>query len=465
MYIYLKDKANNVSVITDKSTAKIIVDQTKPSVTLTLIGAADEGQTLSDSSQYTHTNNITYDATIEESNIAEYCVYEDNCSYTSLTSTSLTNQNYTLKDTEGSHSVKIRVKDKAGNESDVSTQSIKLDLNNPNVSKVTYKNKDTNSITVTVEGSDTTNGSGIVKYECSAKEKGVWFTQVGDTCTVTGLTDGTEYTIEGRVTDASGRISTNSVSTKQTTTPAYKCASDETLIGTECVAYASDKGWKRNVTYYKCSANPSNEYSTKGAAESACTSSVQRACSSYDVWDNCDCSTGTFNESLGACEFDGIYYVISESDGWTNQECSEFVETYDSAWYKYSSKEKLVDCVGKGDRVTTVVFRCPDGRWSKGGMDPRDYWFVQALGDAKDGNGKCYYKENDCSSSTKYKCPVGVESYSSRSTCEESCYEDMSTGNVSSGSRTEYYCESGWSYYSGSASSADYRCSKAATRG
>ncbi len=465
MYIYLKDKANNVSVTTDKSTAKIIVDQTKPKITsFTLTGAADEGQQLSSSTEYTHKVGITYNATITESNIESYCVYEDNCNYQITTSTSFSKVSYTLTNTEGSHTVNIRVKDKAGNESDVSTKSIKLDLNNPSVSKVTYKSKDTSSITVTVEGSDTTDGSGIVKYECSAKEKGVWFTQVGDTCTVTGLTDGTEYTIEGRVTDASGRISTNSVSTKQTTTPAYKCASGETLIGTECVAYASDKGWKRNVTYYKCSVNSSNEYSTRGAAESACTSSVQRACSSYDVWENCTCSVGTFNKGLGACAFNGVYSVMSSEEGWTDSECSEFINWYAPDWYKFSSKRKVIECEGDDMTISTPVFQCPDGSWSTDEMDPRDSWFVQALGNAKEGTGKCYFRGDNCSSSTKYKCPVGRDGYSSKSSCEKSCYENGSTGTVSSGSRTEYYCESGWSYYSGSASSADYRCSKAATR-
>ena len=42
MYIYLKDKANNVSETTAKSTAKITVDQTKPVInTFTLTGAAE----------------------------------------------------------------------------------------------------------------------------------------------------------------------------------------------------------------------------------------------------------------------------------------------------------------------------------------------------------------------------------------------------------------------------------------
>ena len=215
MYIYLKDKANNVSVTTTKSTAKIIVDQTKPVInTFTLTGTADEGQQLSDSSQYTHTNNITYNATITESNISEYCVYEDNCSYTSLTSTTLTNQNYTLKDTEGSHTVNIRVKDKAGNESAVETKSITLDKTNP-VATISSSSKDTSSITVTVgySGNDS-----IIGRQCRISN-GSWVTasNTNGSCTISNLKDGTQYTIEGRVRDASGRWNTTYPSVNVTT--------------------------------------------------------------------------------------------------------------------------------------------------------------------------------------------------------------------------------------------------------
>ncbi len=215
MYIYLKDKANNVSVITDKSTAKITVDQTKPKITsFTLTGTADTNQTLSDSAQYTHKVGITYDATIEESNIDSYCVYEDSCSYTSLTSTTLTNQNYTLNDTEGEHTLTIKVKDKAGNESDIETKSITLDTSNPTAT-IASNTKDTSSITVTVSGTDTTPGSSIIERQCR-KSGGSWVNaNTNGSCTInsldngTKLTDGTEYTIEGRVRDASGRWNTN----------------------------------------------------------------------------------------------------------------------------------------------------------------------------------------------------------------------------------------------------------------
>ncbi len=210
MYIYLKDKANNISVTTDKSTAKIIVDQTKPSVTLTLTGAADEGQTLSDPSTYTHTKNIKYNASITESNIDSYCVYEDSCNYQTTGSTTL-NTSYTLKDTEGSHSVKIRVKDKAGNESEInttSTKSITLDKTNPTAT-ISKNTQDTSSITVTVgyEGQDS-----IIAKQCriSSPTVGEWKnTEPEGSCKISNLSDGTQYTIQARVRDASGRWNTD----------------------------------------------------------------------------------------------------------------------------------------------------------------------------------------------------------------------------------------------------------------
>ncbi len=217
MYIYLKDKANNVSVTTDKSTTKITVDQTKPKITsFTLTGAADEGQTLSNPSTYTHKTGITYNATITESNIDSYCVYEDSCSYETTSSTTL-NTSYTLKDTEGSHSVKIKVKDKAGNESDVSTQSIKLDLNNPTAT-ISKNTQDTSSITVTVSGTDTTPNSSIIERQCR-ESGGSWVTASNSngSCKISNLSDGKEYTIEGRVRDASGRWNTTYPSVSVTT--------------------------------------------------------------------------------------------------------------------------------------------------------------------------------------------------------------------------------------------------------
>ncbi len=213
MYIYLKDKANNVSVTTTKSTAKITVDRTKPVVnTFTLTGTPDTSQTLSNSTDYTHKAGITYNATITETNMEGYCVYEDSCNYQTTGSTTL-NTSYTLKDTEGSHTVNIRVKDKAGNESDVSTQSIKLDLNNPTAT-ISPNTQDTSSITVTVGYSGT---DSIIARQCRLSGGSWQNTNKNESCTISNLNDGTKYTIEGRVRDASGRWNTTYPSVNVTT--------------------------------------------------------------------------------------------------------------------------------------------------------------------------------------------------------------------------------------------------------
>ncbi len=231
MYIYLKDKANNVSVTTTKSTAKIIVDRTKPVVkTFALTGAADEGQQLSDSKQYTHTKNITYNATIEESNIDSYCIYEDSCNYQTTSSTTLTNKEYSLNDIEGSHSVKIRVKDKAGNESDInttSTQSIKLDKTNPTAT-ISPSTQDTSSITVTVGYQEP---DSIIKRQCKLDSESTWTDAKEDGgCTISNLSDGKEYTIQARVRDASGRWNTDYPNVTVTTEKVGFSGTGEQLI-------------------------------------------------------------------------------------------------------------------------------------------------------------------------------------------------------------------------------------------
>ncbi len=259
MYIYLKDKANNVSTPSNKS---ITVDRTAPVVnTFKLTGKADTNQTLSSSTDYTHKVGITYNATIEESNIESYCVYEDNCDYKTTTSTTL-NTSYTLKDTEGSHSVKIKVKDKAGNESDVSTQSITLDKTNPTAT-ISKNTQDTSSITVIVgyEGQDS-----IIARQCR-ESGGSWVNASSSgSCTISNLSDGQTYKIEGRVRDASGRWNTDypsvSVTTDKKGTPASDLLKNppKGLTVTDCEGTkrfvgqcdAADNGCKEIVDNFVC---------------------------------------------------------------------------------------------------------------------------------------------------------------------------------------------------------------------
>ena len=253
MYIYLKDKANNVS---SGKSAKITVDRTKPVVkTFALTGVAESGQTLSNPSTYTHTKNIKYSASITESNIDSYCIYEDSCSYTSLTSTTLTNKEYSLNDTEGSHSVKIRVKDKAGNESDInttSTQSIKLDKTNPTAT-ISSSSKDTSSITVIVGYQEP---DSIIKRQCKLNTESTWTDAKEDgSCTISELSSGTLYTIEGRVRDASGRWNTiyPSVSvTTKSSIPKINGVTPKGLMTSEAGGMYRFVGTKDDVNNYVC---------------------------------------------------------------------------------------------------------------------------------------------------------------------------------------------------------------------
>ena len=208
-YVYIKDKANNVSAV---KTKEITVDRTKPVIsTFTLTGVADTNQTLSSSADYTHKTGIKYNASITETNMEGYCIYEgSSCSYNSNTSTTITNQSYILvNSTEGNHTVNFKVKDKAGNESTVSSKTIKLDTQNP-TAIVTSGSVTTDSITVTVSGTDTI---GISKRECQATNGSEIKKGTADTngsCTMSVSKDGTTYTVIGIVTDKSGRVTNSS---------------------------------------------------------------------------------------------------------------------------------------------------------------------------------------------------------------------------------------------------------------
>ncbi len=257
--------------------------------TFSITGTKENNATLN--SGYTHKVNVTYNIGWTASDVVSYCIStnKDNCdgNWVDVSGTSVSPTEPALDSTEGKKTRYTFIKDKANNISVGKETSITLDLNNPSVTNVIYKSKDTSSITVKVEGTDGTTGSGVVKYECSAKEKGVWFTQDGDTCKVTGLSDNTSYTIEGRVTDASGRVSTNSVSTTQSTEAAYSCSSGEELVqdaqrgsssgGYICIASASSKEWYNTSTYYTCSVT-GDHYGTETAAKNACSKTEHGTC-------------------------------------------------------------------------------------------------------------------------------------------------------------------------------------------
>ncbi len=142
IYAYVRDKARNVSSVMSKT---IIVDRTAPKVTLTLKGSAEAGQTLINGEKYTQTKNITYTANITEDNMDSYCIEEGDCtSYRSSTTKTLTNVEMDINDTEGLKTIKINVKDKAGNVGSTS-QTITLDKTNPVISNFTITGNKANT--------------------------------------------------------------------------------------------------------------------------------------------------------------------------------------------------------------------------------------------------------------------------------------------------------------------------------
>ncbi len=208
IYAYIKDKANNISSITSISTANITVDQTPPKVTLTLTGTSASPFVVT--SGYTHTTKVNYTSTITETNPESYCVGENSCSNYSASSSTSIRGNTTIANTEILHTVIINVKDKAGNVGS-KTQSIILDTQNPIITLSNEKATET-SITVTVNASDT---HGIAGITCTAVGNGgtKTGTYTNNTCIFSDLKDGTQYTITGEATDASGRKGTsNSIS-------------------------------------------------------------------------------------------------------------------------------------------------------------------------------------------------------------------------------------------------------------
>ncbi len=407
-------------------------DDDVPEVTtFSITGTKENNETLN--SGYTHKVNVTYNIGWTASDVVSYCISTSqsscNGSWVNVSGTNVSPTEPVLDSTEGKKTKYAFLKDKANNISVGKEASITLDLNNPTVSNVTYKSKDTSSITVNVTGSDETTGSGIVKYECSAKEKGVWFTQVGDTCTVTGLNDGTEYTIEGRVTDASGRVSTNSVSTTQSTEAAYSCSAGEELVqdaqkgsssgGYICKASASSKGWYNTTTYYTCSES-SVHYSTKSAAESACNNAKTGNCSSKSSGYKCILDGGTYSTEIEAAQ-------QCESSGYTFL-CQFFIR---GVW----------EC-----------FRCKSGSCEQ---KPAGVEFEEKSECEVDCNARKYVDGVNV-----YVCDLTGLEFEDSLGCRQNCY---SSGSVSSGTSSEYYCPSGWYAYSGSGSSL--QCYRAATKG
>ncbi len=203
IYLYLKDKANNISTA---KTTNITVDRTKPVVkALTLTGTQAAGMTLQ--SGYTHTTTVNYTSTITETNMEGYCVGENTCnSYTNQSKT--ISGSLTIGNTEGSHTVVISVKDKAGNTGSANS-TITLDLYNPTISLTQGVVTET-SITVNVAIIDTHN---IDNVTCTAvgNNEAKTGTYTNNACTFSGLNDDTLYSITVEAMDVSGRKGTGQI--------------------------------------------------------------------------------------------------------------------------------------------------------------------------------------------------------------------------------------------------------------
>ncbi len=438
--------------------------------TFTIIGVKENNETLK--SGYTHKVNVTYNIGWSATDVVSYCISTSqsscNGSWVNVSGTSVSPTEPVLDSTEGKKTRYAFLKDRANNISSGKEASITLDLNNPTVSNVTYKSKDTNSITVNVTGSDTPNGSGVVKYECKATTQSTWYQQdTNGNCKVTDLNDNTSYTIEGRVTDASGRVSTNSVSVTQSTEAAYSCSAGEELVqdaekgsssgGYICKASASSKGWSKEETYYTCSANSSYEYSKQSEAENACKGSTQRSCSSVSE-QSYSCSTGILF---------GAGCIQNGSWGWTmagagksmGRQCTDLSDTVDYSHQKVVTVWDAI-CKIESDTVLVQFWECGDGSY---GYSIPSIKYVTVVDENPEGKSPCLVATSAQSTTqTKYQCPVNSKKYTSESSCNQSCLETTSLGSVSSHSKTVYSCPSGWSIYSGSGSSLE--CYRGATR-
>ncbi len=445
IYVYLKDKAQNVSSATDISKKTITVDRTAPSTpTFSIMGKTTGGSNLNgDYSQVVGVGTtLTWSGDVKD-----YCITTSATCSSNEWKNATTTPSITLPSSEGNKTYNAYVRDNANNVSGKATDSILLDLNNPSVSKVTYKSKDTSSITVKVEGTDGTTGSGITKYECKATTQDTWFTQVGDTCKVTGLNDGTEYTIEGRVTDASGRVSTNSVSTTQSTEAAYSCSAGEEMIqdaskgstseGYICKASASSKGWSKEETYWTCSTTGSTRYASQSSAVSACRGAVKGSCSrvGHSVYHPVNYLWGKAYDTFEEAKQDRL------DAGYDNPMCRRRGSGAGSTslwWYQ---------CSIWNDGYNGIELGYPATRYDS-------YDECASAG--------CSWSNFSREWTDPYYCDMEEEYYEDESDCSSSCQKN---GSVSSSTLTSYYCDVSTDWYDYSGDGSSLQCYRAASKG
>ncbi len=258
---YLVNKELNISV--EVSDLKCVLkDTTPPTIEeFTVTGVTDNTE-LTDNKLYTHKNQVSYKLTFTDEDVESYCITEN--SSCNDGEWQLVGDNKTITNTltlsnnnEGLKTINAFLKDKKGNVSQ-ETKTITLDTSNPTAT-IKSNSQDTSSITVTVgyEGQDS-----IIKRQCRLDTDSTWTDSKPDgSCTISDLKDGKEYTIKGRVRDASGRWNTTYPNVSVTTQSANFQGTGKQLLESkpkglsgepDCQGMYRFVGTKDDVNNYVC---------------------------------------------------------------------------------------------------------------------------------------------------------------------------------------------------------------------
>ncbi len=407
MYLFIKDRANNISETTYLSTKEIVVDRTAPTVKLLALTGTSISWFLPYEG-YTHTIHVNYKITWDNEDVVNMCVNnEEVCdNYIKINGSKEKSGSLDIQSGDGEKIVYAYLKDNANNISKAKTSTIILDTVGPSVN-VTEKNKTESSITINIEATDKNQ---IDSRYCQNPLTNEWITadsKTGD-CTIEGLEGDTKYTIITRTYDKSGYVTVENAPEIKTDL-AYICQDGVRVYDAEkgsssggyiCTVNANDKNWKSTSTYWTCS-NDNEQYESQSSALSACTNEEKGTCTSKTI---VDCPSG-YVQSGNVCHRSGECTQIT-SNRW---KCSLLPD------YFTSSSECTRSCGEEYHPMSKKTYVC----------------------DIKDFSG-------------------------SEDECDKNCFIE-SIGEVNSVEKVVYYCDNGWNEYSGSGSSLV--CYKAAIRG
>ena len=204
--VYVKDGAGNQSDTTTKSVKT--TDTTKPVVS-NIVASATETEI-----------NVTVSAS-DNVAVTEYWYAIGTGTFQKGTSNTY---KFTGLKASTSYTIKVYVKDAAGNQSDTTTKTIKTtDTTKPTISNVTTTVTKT-EISVTVSASDNV---GVTEYWYQLDSKAV-VKGTGNTYKFTGLAAGSTHTVKVYVKDAAGNQSTTTTKSNITTTAP---SGSETILG------------------------------------------------------------------------------------------------------------------------------------------------------------------------------------------------------------------------------------------